>query len=117
MLWILCHSSITILHPARDAKDNKERSLSSGTTYKHPQLALPQLALALMALTSFHVQIINRLASGYPMWYMTIASWIIDSATMTQVGKSSSTIRYLVYVFIMYPVVQGILYANFLPPA
>ncbi|PGH08492.1 hypothetical protein AJ79_05981 [Helicocarpus griseus UAMH5409] len=37
------------------------------------RLAIPQAVLAALALTNFHVQIINRLSSGYPLWYWYIA--------------------------------------------
>jgi phosphatidylinositol glycan class V len=36
-------------------------------------LALPQLAFTLLAFTSFHVQIVNRVSSGYALWYIVLA--------------------------------------------
>ena len=40
----------------------------------HFRLALPQLILAGLALTSYHVQIITRQSSGYPYWYIWLAA-------------------------------------------
>lgn len=71
-------------------------------------LALPQLLIAVLALTSYHVQIITRLASGYPLWYIWIASQMESRAQMTK-----TTIRWMV----VYALVQAGLYAGFLPPA
>ncbi|RMZ79696.1 hypothetical protein DV738_g3215, partial [Chaetothyriales sp. CBS 135597] len=41
-------------------------------------LALPQLVLAIAAVFTFHVQIITRIASGYPWWYIWLANWIVN---------------------------------------
>ncbi|TKA74175.1 hypothetical protein B0A55_06578 [Friedmanniomyces simplex] len=38
-----------------------------------PRFALPQLVLVGLTATSFHVQIINRISSGYPVWYLILA--------------------------------------------
>ncbi|KAK0247491.1 ER membrane glycoprotein subunit of the GPI transamidase complex-like protein [Friedmanniomyces endolithicus] len=43
------------------------------------RLALPQLVLVGLAATSFHVQIINRISSGYPVWYLMLAVQICVS--------------------------------------
>ncbi|KAK4943949.1 ER membrane glycoprotein subunit of the GPI transamidase complex-like protein [Elasticomyces elasticus] len=43
------------------------------------RLAIPQLILSLTALTQSHVQIINRLASGYPVWYLVLATAITNA--------------------------------------
>ncbi|KAJ5089597.1 hypothetical protein N7532_008281 [Penicillium argentinense] len=43
------------------------------------RLAVPQGLLAVMALTSYHVQIINRISSGYPLWYWWLVSTAMDS--------------------------------------
>lgn len=71
--------------------------------------------MALLALTSYHVQIINRLASGYFVWYWWIAGGLLET------GKEMTTMRKLaldVTVFMaMYASIQAALYASFLPPA
>lgn len=76
------------------------------------RLALPQLTLAVLALTSFHVQIITRISSGYPLWYLVLAREITDGgANGTRFAKW--TVRWMV----MYALIQGVLFASFLPPA
>jgi phosphatidylinositol glycan class V len=72
------------------------------------RLALPQLALASAALTSFHVQVITRLSSGYPLWYLVLAQDIMDNRRIAQ---------WLVRWNVMYAIIQTPLYAYFLPPA
>ncbi|KAK4502663.1 hypothetical protein PRZ48_006089 [Zasmidium cellare] len=84
--------------------------------------ALPQVVLAALALTSFHVQIVNRISSGYPLWYIIIAITIHadKSSTMQRgfflrwLGQHST---FIVRVMAMYAIVQGGLYATFMPPA
>ena len=71
-------------------------------------LALPQLVLAILALTSYHVQIITRISSGYPLWYI----WLAAKAT-DEPKRVAIVIRWMV----IYALVQAGLYASFLPPA
>ncbi|EXJ65686.1 uncharacterized protein A1O5_11213 [Cladophialophora psammophila CBS 110553] len=109
-LWILIYSAVDIVrHPRlliRDAQQSPtpasagERVLLS--------LALPQLILALLALTSYHVQIITRLSSGYPLWYIWLATKL-----QTESKRTSVVIRWMV----IYALIQAGLYASFLPPA
>ena len=94
--------------------DNKQKN-SDAVIRKERQadallfrLALPQFVLACAALTTFHVQVITRLSSGYPLWYMFLAEDICD-------GKRSA--QWMVRWFVMYALVQGALFAKFLPPA
>ncbi|KAI6902163.1 hypothetical protein KC318_g7597 [Hortaea werneckii] len=111
-----------------------------------PRIAVPQLILVVMAGTSFHVQILNRISSGYVVWYFMLAVWIYlesdgpetvvegpakDEAGATTVEKkkqfagsmvgSSFAQRlrpeWLFRAMVMYALVQGGLYACFLPPA
>ncbi|KAF2493155.1 mannosyltransferase [Lophium mytilinum] len=82
------------------------------------RLALPQLVLALMALTNFHVQIINRIASGYPIWYLFIARILShDSTPLASKQRPTDIMHVFIRWMIMYAIVQGSLFANFLPPA
>lgn len=76
------------------------------------RLALPQLTLALLALTTFHVQIITRISSGYPLWYLVLAREITDE-DMKRTRFTEWTVRWMV----MYALIQGVLFASFLPPA
>jgi phosphatidylinositol glycan class V len=90
------------------------------------RLALPQLVLSLVAFTSFHIQIINRIASGYPVWYLWLARDLSHSQGPTRQAalQSQASIHHptrATHVFVrwmmMYAIVQGSLFANFLPPA
>ncbi|KAL3438490.1 GPI mannosyltransferase 2 [Aspergillus tetrazonus] len=82
------------------------------------QLAVVQLVLAAMALTSYHVQIINRISSGYPLWY-----WYLTNQALEIPDRSSSAARYSslfmvsLQAMVIYALVQGVLFASFLPPA
>ena len=94
------------------------------------RMALPQVALAVLAFTNFHVQIINRLSSGYPLWYVVLA--IAITTTEGNEGERRSktseipgttylsnkrTQKWIVRSMIMYAMIQGGLFASFLPPA
>ena len=82
------------------------------------RFALPQLALAGLALTTFHVQIITRLSSGYPLWYLFTASLICGARKDKDIGgKRSIWSTLIVRWMVMYALIQGVLFAGFLPPA
>jgi phosphatidylinositol glycan class V len=95
------------------------------------KFALPQLLLAVLALTTFHVQIINRISSGYPVWYFVVAVAMEGSRFAgvkvegeVKSGKGTGVMCYLeeyaewiVRAGVVYAVVQGGLYASFMPPA
>ena len=74
------------------------------------KVALPQAVLAVLAITNYHVQVITRLSSGYPVWYWWLACAIIDR---TQSLRPSLVVRWMT----MYGMIQGGLFASFLPPA
>jgi phosphatidylinositol glycan class V len=90
---------------------------SSAVVHYVPELALPQLVLAVTATTSFHVQIVNRLASGYPTWYMMVATWLVDEQEVPGSAKHKQRSQWVIRGMITYAIVQGMLFANFLPPA
>lgn len=127
MLWLLVYSSVTILRighaqplygrPVPYTSNTLEPKSASLITCDLPELALPQLVLAFAAATSFHVQIVNRIASGYPIWYLTVAAWLTDRHPGLQIGKQPSYGQGAVRAMIMYAMIQGVLFANFLPPA
>lgn len=114
MIWILIESSVTVLRNGYSPPGHK---VSTSLDFNLPQLVLPQLALALAAVTSFHVQVITRISSGYPMWYPVIASWIIRQAPPSPAAKYDKRLQWLLRGMIMYAIIQGLLFANFLPPA
>lgn len=72
--------------------------------------ALSQLILAALAVTNYHVQIITRISSGYPLWYFWLASKLDDP-------KGSTFGQKTVIFMVMYAIIQGALFASFLPPA
>jgi phosphatidylinositol glycan class V len=127
MLWLLLQSSVTIFRscfqpPMRgrpvpqNGVTTSSKSISS-VTHAVPELVLPQLVLSLAAITSFHVQIVNRIASGYPMWYLTIATWLVEGQESPDNTASKIRGQWAVRGMISYALIQGILFANFLPPA
>jgi len=108
--------------PKRASASETERNLF---THVALQLAVPQLLLAALATTSFHVQIINRISSGCALWYIVLAVLVAgdkdghDFAPRGLLGFLGVGRRreVLVRVMVGYAVVQGGLYAAFLPPA
>lgn len=72
------------------------------------RLAAPQFVLAILAITTYHVQIITRLASGYPWHYIWLSEKILSKSKVSQ---------FAVKFFVMYALIQAGLFASFLPPA
>ena len=72
-------------------------------------LALTQLALVGLTLSTAHVQIITRISSAFPIWL-----WY--GAMASQDGKNM-LVGGFVRFMVIYALVQGGLYASFLPPA
>jgi phosphatidylinositol glycan class V len=127
MLWLLLQSSVTVIRscfqpPVRGRpvpQNGVTTSFKSNSSVTHsvPELVLPQLVMSLAAITSFHVQIVNRIASGYPTWYMTIAIWLIEGQASSNNVRSKTRGKWAVRGMVGYALIQGMLYANFLPPA
>ena len=81
------------------------------------RFAIPQIVLAILALTSYHVQIINRLSSGYPLWYWWLASLIVEDRKSSLWGMKFHYTSIITRWIVIYAMVQGGLFASFLPPA
>lgn len=81
------------------------------------RFALPQFILAVLALTSYHVQIINRLSSGYPVWYWWLAMMIVDQPEVRLYGRKWNTAKVGLRWMVLQAIVQGGLFSSFLPPA
>ncbi|KAL4735702.1 GPI mannosyltransferase 2 [Aspergillus similis] len=82
------------------------------------KLAVVQLVLAAMALTSYHVQIINRISSGYPLWYWYLANQALKIPDpSSSAARNSSLFMVSLQTMVIYALVQGVLFASFLPPA
>ncbi len=73
-------------------------------------MAVAQVTLALLAITNYHVQIIARISSGYPVWYWWLAG-LLTGRKASPFGNGFLTFM------IVYAAVQGVLFASFLPPA
>ncbi|KIW35630.1 uncharacterized protein PV07_02315 [Cladophialophora immunda] len=110
MLSILIYSALDVLRRPQFLIRETPHSPITASAGKRVllSLALPQLMLAVLAFTSYHVQIITRLSSGYPLWYM----WLATKLEM-EPKRASVVIRWMV----IYALVQAGLYASFLPPA
>ena len=80
-------------------------------------LAIPQSVLAIMALTTYNVQIITRLSSGYPVWYWWLAYMIVEDRQVAILRRKVRTGTLVVRWMVMYAIIQGGLFASFLPPA
>lgn len=72
-------------------------------------MAISQLGLVLLTLTTAHVQIITRLASAYPVWL-----WY--TASSAQKGDAP-LLKGVVAFSVIYATIQAALFASFLPPA
>jgi len=97
------------------------------------RLALPQAILAVSALLVFHVQVVTRVASGYPVVYVWGAECIMGSDSSDGDarrtggeegvrGSNDTKKRWdvgelIVRGSVIYAVVQGALFAGFMPPA
>lgn len=142
MLLILLITGYGSLHHARSIllgmNGEESPSLRNNNTYQTKRLvyihvlerlALPQLLLSILAATMFHVQIINRISSGYPLWYMVLAIAIHDQSPKLECGHARTEhyfpfrhiggqrIEIIVRGMVCYAIVQAGLYASFLPPA
>src|SRR5690349_2233443 len=119
MLAILTISGIQALQsPIVVSKKSKELEWDN---FLLQRLAIPQLILAGLALTTFHVQIVNRISSGYPIWYLYLADNLAEAVLPSGIVKSNRFAKKLFdaapRIGIMYAIVQAVLYAAFLPPA
>jgi len=81
------------------------------------RLALPQFILAVLALTSYHVQVINRISSGYPVWYWWLATMIVDPHETQVLGRKWNTAKVGLRWMVLHATIQGGLFSSFLPPA
>ncbi|KAI3528418.1 mannosyltransferase [Colletotrichum filicis] len=100
---------------ARSPTAEKQRQGQSGTkSVLVGSMAAAQLLLAALAITTYHVQIITRIASGYAVWYWWVAGCLLDHGTN---GKRRDVGGKVVIFSVMYAMIQGVLFASFLPPA
>jgi hypothetical protein len=92
----------------------EKRPVVNATTLL-PIFAAPQAFVAVYILTAGHVQIINRLSSGYPVWYWWIAG-LLDKSSKTEACGWDAP-KWITRWMVMYALIQAALYSSFLPPA
>ena len=80
-------------------------------------LAIPQLVLVLLALTTYHVQIITRLSSGYPLVYWALVSLMMRYEKLLVLNREWNVVQGLTRWMVFYGLIQAGLFASFLPPA
>lgn len=131
MLYITIHSAIWAAFWNSNVADQRVQSKDSiqreqkDSLYQFPQvnsgtmrrLLIPQLLLAVLALTNYHVQIINRISSGYPIWYWWLAWITLDNHKFPFLGKHLRSASLVVRSMVVYALIQGGLFTSFLPPA
>ncbi|PYH99689.1 GPI mannosyltransferase 2 [Aspergillus ellipticus CBS 707.79] len=130
MLAILAYSSFWALNvESRDmmSKDFAEQQAASRSQLANRllrSLAAPQIILTVQVFLCNHVQIITRLASGYPVWYIWVAASLVGKYPVGRLEKKNPPIKdkgwygnIIVQYMVIYSTVQGALYASFLPPA
>ncbi|KAL3455252.1 DUF409 domain protein [Aspergillus heterothallicus] len=123
MLLILFQSSFWVLganvSPVFSGTAPKTSSaISSGSSSPLlTQLALIQFILTVMAATSYHVQIVNRISSGYPLWYWYLVWQALETSGTTLSAKRRSRILLVVQAIVAYALIQAVLFGSFLPPA
>lgn len=122
MLCILLYSCYWAFVKIKDSHSSGEKAsrLLNVTVFRVEvlkRLALPQLLLAVLALTNLHVQIITRLASGYPLWYLWQANLMVQDQSQNPAGKKKQVTELVMKWMVLYGLVQAALYSSFLPPA
>ncbi|KAI1118189.1 GPI mannosyltransferase 2 [Nemania sp. NC0429] len=111
MLYFLAKSGVAFLsNPFLLNGKIKGAVLSPDLAALLRSMASVQLILTATAITNYHVQIITRVSSGYPLWYWWLANLLSD-------GRTAGTGKNIVLFMIMYASIQGALFASFLPPA
>ncbi|GIK03234.1 ER membrane glycoprotein subunit of the GPI transamidase complex-like protein [Aspergillus viridinutans] len=121
MLALLLRSALWAWKlPSITSKSSKSAANAASTkaTWLLPRLAIIQALLAVLAFTSYHVQIINRLSSGYPLWYWHLAAELIGNLEDSRpTNKSTSISAVAIQAMMIYGLIQAVLFGSFLPPA
>ncbi|KAI0133691.1 GPI mannosyltransferase 2 [Xylariales sp. AK1849] len=111
MLYLLMNSAWEMLRRnGINVRKPRQRYVQPDASWLIKAMALSQLVLAALAVTSYHIQIITRISSGYPLWYYWLAQRLGNLGTSKFAGR-------VVIFMVMYAAIQGALFASFLPPA
>lgn len=121
MISVLIISAVEIIHspglfvqgyPTNATASNKDefKPLSGELRTYIRFLAIPQLILACLSITNYHVQVITRLSSGYPLWCLWLAAGLGEQTR-------AKAARGLVVFLVMYASIQAVLFSYFIPPA
>jgi phosphatidylinositol glycan class V len=115
MLYVLVRSGIAQLVSKAVFAKGPEFERQQRIAWLVKSAAAAQVGVALLTLTSHHVQIITRMASGYPLWYLWLAGCLgRDSKAVAKGGFPGG--GFLIFM-VMYASIQAVLFASFLPPA
>ncbi|KAE8381410.1 GPI mannosyltransferase 2 [Aspergillus bertholletiae] len=140
MLAIMTYSAIWTLSMGSDGQNGGDGQSSSkmskmqvlsaapSTGRLLRSLAAPQITLAILTFLKHHVQIITRMSSGYPVWYLWLAYALVEGRSLassekaevcreTRIMNQYRYARMTIFYMIVYALVQGVLFASFLPPA
>jgi phosphatidylinositol glycan class V len=134
MLYILLNSGVWAWNGDIRHRDSDPAQIQGGGGVARPHIssvdlqsnvapviafryAVPQIILAVLAFTTYHVQVITRISSGYPVWYWWLASLILEDCNTTYMGMNLNPAKMITIWMVIYAVVQGGLFADFLPPA
>lgn len=128
MLFIMLSSSLwAINRPRASITEGKGGAKSDGKQIdtvkdEHTQacltrLALTQAALAILAVTNYHIQIITRISSGYPLWYWFLSSCLLIEEKGNGMRQGWLSSRIALRGMVLYGIIQASLFASFLPPA
>ncbi|KAI8635522.1 glycosyltransferase family 76 protein [Xylariaceae sp. FL1651] len=110
VLYLLAKSGTDFLYNPHIQEGFAKGSTSDNLTALLRSMASTQVILTALAITSYHIQIITRLSSAYPVWYW----WL---ATQLSRNKTAGFGQNVVLFMVMYASIQGALFASFLPPA
>lgn len=114
-LWVLRNANIEEIEVAHEDGPARAKGLQESLLVR---LAVPQGLLAVMAFTSYHVQIINRISSGYPLWYWYLVSQVLNNISVFKTTSTSSRwFAAVVQGMATYALIQAVLFGSFLPPA
>jgi phosphatidylinositol glycan class V len=111
---------------ANTLDNGSKQSVKDPARLQNPQvlriLAISQLLLTILTVTSAHVQIITRISSSYPVWIWYLAASVAgaDGLALPNVGDiipKGLTLATVGRFMVMYAVIQGGLFSSFLPPA